>query len=330
MKEQVLAALLMLTAFGCSSHGLERRVVTEQWDTLGLITPTSVQDTTILEVHKVVSWNGNYAVMDGNDRDIRYVSKQGHLIWTFRKIGGGPGEVRSVITMHVGPNGRLWVYDAINVKLLELDEHGVVVRDRSLQHLPVTPLSFGFLGSRLVMTTQSPEPFILVLDTASLAIVRTFPCPWPEALAPQYNFRTSMAAGDSVLVAALEFGSGFLVLRGNQIHLHNYIDHIPWAMKITPQMQAARADSARYGAVSIAVDSGRIYMLFGGRPLRHAHPFEPTRFIDIYRTDGTYLESYRLPSHFKTMTRDGGNFVLTNQSGDGMPQIWRFAPVVSR
>ncbi|MEJ2186094.1 MAG: hypothetical protein P8Z36_09175 [Gemmatimonadota bacterium] len=325
---RIAALLAALTAAACASKAPERRIVTERWDTLGLITPRSVQDTTLLEVHDVVPWHGHYAVVDGNDRSIRYVTKRGRLIWTFRRIGGGPGELRSIYETRVGPDGRLWVYDGQNVKMLELDDDGAVVRDLSLTHLPVTPTTFGFLGDRLVMTTQVPDPFIMVLDTATVALVRTVRWPWPRQVTPDLDFSTSMASGDGVLVIALRRGPGFLVLDGDDIRRYRYVVDIPWQYKYSPQRHAERRDSTWLAAVAVAVDSGQITMLFGGRPRMMSHPWaEPTRMIDVYGLDGAYRRSYLLPSHFRKMTRDEGDFLLWNESEDGLPQIWRFRPV---
>ncbi|MEJ2679133.1 MAG: hypothetical protein P8174_08675 [Gemmatimonadota bacterium] len=327
---RIAALLTALAATACASKAPERRIVAERWDTLGLITPRSVQDTTLLEVHDVVPWNGNYAVVDGNDRSIRYVTKRGKLIWTFRRIGSGPGELRSIYRTGVGPDGRLWVYDGRNAKLLELDDGGAVVRDRSLHHLPVTPANFAFLGDRLVVQTLSPDPFLLVLDTTTLAVVRAVPWPWSQPVTPDVDFNTSMAAGGGAVVAALHRGPGFLVLKADGgMELHRYVVDIPWQYKYSPQRRAARRDSTWLAAVAVTVDSGHIYMLFGGRPRMASHPWvEPTRLIDVYDVGGAYLRSYRLPSHFKKMTRDDdGAFVLWNESEEGLPQIWRFRPV---
>lgn len=319
-----------LAAAACASKAPERRIVTERWDTLGLITQRSVQDTTLLEVHDVVPWHGSYAVVDGNDRSIRYVTKAGRLIWTFRRIGAGPGELRSIYKTRVGPAGRLWVYDGQNVKMLELDDDGAVVRDRSLHHLPVTPVNFAFLGDRLVVQTLSPDPFLLVLDTATLAVERVVPWPWPQPVTPDVDFNTSMAAGGGAAVVALRRGPGFLVVKKDgAIEPHRYVVDIPWQYKYSPQRRAERRDSTWLAAVAVAVDSGQITMLFGGRPRMASHPWvEPTRFIDVYGLDGAYRRSYLLPSHFRHMTRDDGAFVLWDESEDGLPQIWRFRPVV--
>jgi hypothetical protein len=212
--------------------------------------------------------------------------------------------------------------------MLELDEGGTVVRDRSLRDLPGVPTRFGFLGDKLVVTTQVPDPYMMVLDTGSLALVRAVPWPWPEPLTAEYNFHTELAGGADALVLAFKYGSGFMVLRGNDIELHHYIEYIPWHRKMGMEQHAAGADSTRFGAVSVAVENERIYMLFGGRPFRAAHPFEPTTLIDVYGLDGSYIESYRLPSHFNQMSRVDGDFLLTKESEDGFPQILRISPKV--
>ena len=318
--------LTALHLVACGPETPERRILTDQWDTVDLIRPESVDDTTLLFISQVVPWKGTYAVQDGQNRNIRRVSTRGDLLWTFERPGEGPGEAQSLVSIQVGPNGRLWAYDYRGVKMLELDGEGTVVRDRSLRGLPGIPTRFGFLGDKLVVTTQIPDPYMMVLDTGSLELVRAVPWPWPEPATVHNNFHTVLAGGSDALVLALMYGPGFMVLRGDEIERHRYIDPIPWQRKFRMEDHATGADSTRFGAVSIAVDNGRIYMLFGGRPYRAAHPFEPTTLIDVYGLDGSYIESYRLPSHFEKMTRINGDFLLAEEAEDGMPQILRLSP----
>ncbi len=329
MSLRLLAVLLTLpAAVACQTDAPQRRIVTDQWDTVGVIEPTSVDDTTLLVVHQLLPWNGNYAVRDGDNRNIRLISTRGDLLWTFEKKGPGPGEALSLVAMQVGPTGRLWAYDYRGVKMLELDEWGGVVRDRSLRDLPGLPTRFGFLGDRLVVTTQAPDPYLMVLDAESFTLLREMPWPWPEPVTAAHNLDAVLAGDGDVLVLALGYGPGFMVLRGDSMELRPYVEYIPWALKSGPAVRQAGADSARFGAVSVAVDSGRIYMLFGGRPRRQAHPFEPTILIDVYGLDGSYIESYRLPSHFHRMSRVDGDFLLTKESEIGLPQILRLSPRV--
>ena len=128
----------------------------------------------------------------------------------------------------------------------------------------------------------------------------------------------------------LELGPGFILYDGDQARFHPYVQAIPWAEKAGPRLTARRADSARFGAVSVSVDSTEIHMLFGGRPIRAAHPAEPTKLVDVYGLDGSYLRSYELPTHFRHMAKSGESYVLYNESELGLPQIRRFSPIVQR
>lgn len=326
-KRSLPACLVLLVLSGCGSDEPERRILTDQWDTVGIIAPESADDTTLLLfVSQLTEWNGGYSVRDRGTKSIRYVSKDGELIWAFGQVGSGPGEVRSLEWAWPGPNGYLWSADWSGAKILGLDEQGQVVRERSLLHLPVIPSRFGFLGDRLIATTNLPDPFLMVLDTATLDPVKEIPFPLPDSLSVSWNFAANIATDENVLVVALVHGPGFLVLRSDQIQYHPYIDHIPWALKSGPRIRAMGADSARYGASSVEVEDGLIHMLFGGRPFRKAHPDEPTNLIDVYDIDGSYLHSYRLPGDFDKMTRSEGDYVLSNESELGFPQIFRLRP----
>ena len=85
------------------------------------------------------------------------------------------------------------------------------------------------------------------------------------------------------------------------------------------------ADSARNGAVSLEVIGEEIFMLFGGWPVRRAHPGEPTLWIDIYSLDGEYLRSYRLPFDVAGMTTDGHTFYVV--SAEGIPRLIALRPI---
>lgn len=322
-----LAAATVIGGAACGQTAEQERVISaDRWDTLNVVTPRSVNDTTLIDVALIVEWAGGYAI---SNRTLRLVSPDGRLRWTFDERGPGPGEIQSIIAMHEAPKGHLWIYDYRNVKLLEIDAAGSVRREMLLRHLPATPVDFGFVRDRLVLTTQSPDPFIMVLDTASLELVEAIAWPWEARLSPSHNFEAALAWGRAGLVVALTYGRGFLVYDGRRIALHDYITPIPWARKASPQLTAARADSARFGAVSVRAVDDEIHMLFGGRPRRAAHPFEPTNLIDVYGFDGSYRRSYRLPSHFDRMAQDGqgDSFILARETDAGMPMILNLEPV---
>lgn len=327
METRLFAAwLAVLALIGCDSGEPGRRILTDRWDTVAIIAPESVDDTTLLYVSQLMEWNGDYAVRDHKNLNLRYVSRNGELIWAFGRVGGGPGEIQTLQGIWTGPNGLLWALDYNGAKILGFDEHGQVVRERSLLHLPVIPSALGFLGRHLIATTHIPDPFLMVLDTGTLALEKAMSFPAQDSLSTAWNFHAKIATGEDILVVAMGYGPGFVVLRGDEIRFHPYIEHIPWALKSGPRVRARGADSARYGATSAAVDNGLIYMLSGGRPIRQAHPAEPTTLIDVYETDGSYLHSFRLPSHFSKMTRSDDDFVLFNESEEGFPQIFRLHP----
>lgn len=92
------------------------------------------------------------------------------------------------------------------------------------------------------------------------------------------------------------------------------------------QMTQARADSARIGAVSVDVIGKEIFFLFGGRPVRAAHPAEPTVWIDVYSVSGDYLRSYRLPFDADGMATDGNMFYVL--ASDETPKVIALRPRV--
>jgi hypothetical protein len=86
----------------------------------------------------------------------------------------------------------------------------------------------------------------------------------------------------------------------------------------------SKTDSTSFGAKQLAYVDDEVYMLFGGRPLRPAHPAEATRFIDVYDKAGTYKRSYDLPVDGMGFITDGETFFVLTL--DPHPQLLALRP----
>ena len=163
------------------------------------------------------------------------------------------------------------------------------------------------------------------LTGGSLEMRNRFGLAWPESVPELANTGVSLAEGPgSEWVSAFELGPGFTVWECDSPRSYRYIDNIPFANKVGPAVRRAGADSARYGAVSLSIVGNEIFMLFGGRPVRSAHPGEPTVWIDVYSLKGVYERSYLLPFNANAMATDGDTFYLI--VSDFLPRLIALRP----
>lgn len=317
------APYLLLLQAGCSTapEPGKRAVLTERWDTLAIIGGSSVEDTTFADPFVLRFWGDRIAVADWIGNHVRVFDAEGGLKWTAGSTGAGPGEFRQIADIAVAPNGNLWIVGHRNVRISEVDTLGQFVRHVPLQHLPRAPSHVVVLPDRVVFTLNSDIHSIVEVDTGSFAIRRAYGFPWPDSLSFDYNLRVHPASTprNPTWVAAFQHGPGFMIFRDGESSHHRYVDDIPFQYKINERLKASGADSLRYGALSADIVDGEIYMLFGGRPNRAIHPEEPTRLLDVYDLEGTYLRSYRTPFHSRVMTTDGERFLFYQE--DPYPQV---------
>lgn len=306
----------------------QRRIAASLWDTTLVIGSSNPNDTTLLTPTDVVIWADRIAVLDRPNQVLRTFTQDGRLLWSLAAQGGGPGEIRNALELDIGPESNLWLLDDQNVKILVIDENGRLVTEKPLYHLPVQPRTMLLGGDTIVFTSQSPGHGVMIVEADSIRLLRSGPYPWPDALPIEYNLVTNIAGSyRNGWAGAFEYGPGFVIMRNGSASEHRYIQHVPWALKSGPHIRAIGADSARYAARAISVVDDEIFMLFGGRPYRAAHPAEPTRLIDVYGMDGEYRRSYRLPSNtWEMVTADGELFYVLTMGEDGNPFLLGLRP----
>lgn len=328
------AAVIAILAASCSgseqqgNRDRSRSIVTETWDTVLLVGSVDPNDTTLLIPTKLALWQGRIAVLDVSNQVIRVLAEDGDIRWSYSTRGAGPGEIQNVNEFGVGPDQLLWLKDADNGKILALDKSGRLRWEKPLYHLPVAPRTMLLDGDTIVFTSQSPNHGVMSVHAKSLGLIRSDPYPWPDPLSADYNLVMNTAGSyHAGWVGAFQYGPGFLIARHERSTVHEYIDHIPWALKSAPHIRAMGLDSARYGARALSIAGEEIYMLFGGRPYRAAHAEEPTRYIDVYGMDGAYRRSYLLPSDsWEMSTEDGETFYVLTMSEHGNPLLLGLRP----
>jgi hypothetical protein len=303
-----------------------------EWDTVGIIGRLNAEDTTHVQPSRLRAWGDGFAVSDRSGTGVRFVNGQGDLRWVYAREGAGPGEVRNISEMRVTPDGLLWMIDAHNVKIMELAIDGTLCREIPMTRLPAIPQEMVFIGLEDVLfATQVPSRGMMIAHRDSLTVRSVGRFPWSDTLAAQWNLSvkaTQPRAGSDTVAIALLHGPGFVIVENGRIVVHEYLDRISMVEKVSPALREAGADSARYAARAARAVGDELFLLFGGRPRRRAHPTgEPTVLMDVYGLDGAYRRSYLLPeSAHDFETVDGEVFhLLTNAEGI-YPQILSVRP----
>lgn len=334
MRRLILLALIAPIGVGCQesrggpdrSQGL-RNVVAERWDTLFVAGGETVNDTLFAGPNQLAIADG--VVVVGDDMAARLVALDrttGEVEWRFGGPGAGPREFRGLADIAVTRGGTIWVLDFGNGRIAELSSTGEFRGVRTLHHLPAPPASILPLADRAIaMSHGAPEPFMEIgLD--SLELRGAFTLAWPEPIPEIANTRVELAEGPgNVWVSAFALGPGFTVWGRGGPSSYHYRERVPFANRSSREIRRLRADSARNGAMSLDVVGEEIFVLFGGRPVRQAHPGEPTLWIDVYSLDGEYVRSYRLPFDTSAMATDGQTFYL--HPAEGVPRLIGLRPI---
>jgi len=286
----------------------------------------------LLNPGQILLWGNRIVTLDGGNSSVRVFSRTiGRLLWKYERTGRGPGELTCISHGLITPRSRLWVLDGCaNRKILEFDSAGALLREIRPRALPQFPGHIVFTKGAALVTTQLADRALVDANPDSLTPERVRPIPWPDSLDSTYRLDFGLAAerGDRpAVVLAYQMGPAFLVMHGDSVEVHPYVQPVPFSKKVTPQLRTARADSARYAALSTAIVGDEVYFLFGGRPRRRANPGEPTLLIDVYGLEGTYHRSYLLPADTRSMaTEDGNVFYLIVMSEGLYPQIIALRP----
>lgn len=277
----------------------------QHWDTIFQVGTRDVNDTLFAAPDQVLIWGPRIVVSDWIFKHVRAFSAEGDLLWTAGQEGPGPGEFKYIDAMAVAENGNLWALDSRSVRVSEISPDGEFVRFISLQQLPFPPADLVVLLDSVVFFRNRPDGAFTFVDAQTFDVVGGHAIPWPGELDLTMDLKQIVAAftpDRTAWVNAFTFGPGFMVWRDGSIHKHHYIESIPFIIR--------RADSARFGAVSISAVEDELYVLFGGRPFRPANAMEPTVWIDVYGITGEYRRSYRLPVDAEAMATDGKTFYV--------------------
>lgn len=310
-----------------------RQFAATSWDTLGWIGPADVNDTTLLSPRELTAWGDRLVVVEPGVSQVRAFGPDGVPLWIYGRKGAGPGELQQIGDLSPTPWGTLWILDHRGGKIVEIGPNGSLVDESVFRHFPIPASSVSFAGDdRIVFTANSPQNGLIFTSRDSLKVLATRPSPWADSVSARYNLRTAPASDPSTgtIVQALVHGPAFAVLPPgkNEAEVFPYIDNIPWALKASPRLSQERADSARYGALAADILDGEIYFLFGGRPLRFAHPDEPTVLVDVYRVDGSYRRSYLLPLDAEGLAVIGPDrFAVLGMHEGIFPRIYILRPI---
>lgn len=308
-----------------------REFAATSWDTVSAFGPETPDDTSLVAPATVTTWDQKLVVLDWVRATVSVMSDRGRPLWQFGHRGRGPGELEQVAYVRPTPWGTLWVIDGKNLKVVELDSAGQLLKEIPTRHLPAVPGSVMFPSHRrVVLGTQSPKAGRITADPDSLSVIQVRPFLWADSVNHRYDIRVRSASDSATgqWVEALYFGPGFVVGQADSVFgRYRYVDDIPWARKGNPRLTRLKADSARYGAVKAEVFEGEIYLLFGGRPLRMAHESEPTELVDVYGFDGGYRRSYLLPMSADDFALfPDGRFVVLSSYAELYPRIYVLRP----
>lgn len=328
LRRLCLVATPISCMVGCERPEQGPRSVTgTRWDTTLVIGSRDGNDTTLVDPVDLLLWDDLVVVLEDRTQTIRAFDRQpgGGARWVAGRVGEGPGEMKQAGLMMAGANGRLWVVDARNRKVLEFDRAGQFQREQYYRHLPGGVSRPSTLERSVVWPhlLQGRSAYVTTVD--SLEVIDSLRVSWPvpDGFQGEPDLRAVSRGQGGIWVAALQLGPSFAVWDGVDVDLHRFLEDIPYAFR-PPDLRhrPLRADSARWAARDLAIVGDEVFFLFGGRPRRHAHPEAPTQWLDVYSLSGDYRRSYRLPVDAYAMDTDDGVtfYVLTLLEG-AYPQL---------
>ena len=314
---------------GCTEPELGRRILTNAWDTVLVLGSFRASDTALIRPAELLVSGNQLLVLEDLDQQVRaFDVNSGQREWTFGRKGEGPGEMLFANGMFFDPEGNLRIWDSRNRKLLTIDRQGSFLGEEYFRdRWGVSGRPTGFGEGMVWAQLSENRPVFLSGFTASEPLDSVdVDWPIPEDIPYRPSLGTKNAGSSGAWVQGLILGPYFAVGSNEEVTIHPYVAQVPYAYASWQRLRDhdPAADTARWGARDLAMTTEGIYVLTGGRPLKLAHPGpnEPSRFIDVYRLDGTYRHSYYLPldSH-RISTEDGRTFYVLNSPLLGFPQI---------
>lgn len=331
---------LVLGTCACSAEAvvsgnpaLERNIVaTSGWDTLWIAGSKNVNDTLFGYPYEVEVSGDLLVVRDIDRQSVVALDTNGNKLWITGSEGAGPREFGQLADLEFDLDGSLLVFDYGNRRIARIRRDGSFAGLRNLEFFSAPFDMLLPIKDSLVLAAQVAEGGIGVIDRSSWRLGESHDFPWPDrALSNRLRLEGVWVRHPTeprTRLFAFSYGPGFMIWRDGDVSHHYYVDNIPFALKVSPQIRRAGMDSARYGALAAEAVGDEVYFLFGGRPKRSVHAEEPTRWLDIYGWDGRYRRSYRLPFDTDGMATDGHTIYALVKSP--YPQLIALRPEAPR
>jgi hypothetical protein len=286
-------------------------------------------DTTLISVAQIVADSTGLYGADFTPGRILHFSHDGRLLWSVGRKGGGPGEFREPRDIGLDAQGRLWVLDSGNRRIVRIAPDGTILERIRLEDVDpekIVPLPHG----DAMIRTRDGLPFAHV-DSAG-HVIEHLPLPWPGLAAMNPMATQTVTTSDPATgqwFAAFSMGGGFVPFSGARWsgYRGHYVEAVPF-----PEIKVTRTTSGNrtvtntsltgpptFAARSATLSPTRLYLLFGGASGRAG------RLVDSYdRADGHYVESRVLPDKAQYIAwYNGGLYVYRD---DPYPAIVYLTP----
>lgn len=286
----------------------ERAVVDPGWDTLFKVGGTP-EDTLLLLPGRLAADEDGVIVSDVYGARVLRFDRRGEMLWMFGARGSGPDEFRAIRDLHLDANGRVWVLDTENARVMILNRHGVPERRIPLTDVGVPADDIAPLpdGDMILITEDAERPLVRVGPDG--VVLSREPFPWPGFAGLHPMTRQVITASDprsGRWVSAFQVGDGFFRFVGSEPRGGRgwFVEEVLFPgvlQERTGLTTTTRLSSPTFAAWSIALTEERLYVLFAGRSTHRM------RVLDTYSLeDGRYLESFRLPRSLTAIALAGG------------------------
>jgi len=296
----------------------ERRIIPAEWRQTVLISGAE-DDSTLISPFRLVASPAGVHVLDYYPKRVLHYGHDGRRTWSFGREGAGPDEFLDPRDLTVDTDGRTWVLDPANSRIVVLGRGGSVLHRLSLGDLGNSPrelLSAGAAGA-LVITGERREDPMVRLDSKGRVLGRER-FPWDgfsqlEYLATQVIATSSPWTGDWVM--AFSMGDGFFIYPAGATQARRGWFVEPVAFPEVEVTKSGGATTWRHrerpvdAANSVTLSSENVYVLFGGTTEDRG------KLVDSYALrDGSYQGTWRLPRGVSEIAwYDGGLYTLADR-----------------
>jgi len=293
-----------------SPPSAERRIVDVRWDTV--LAVGSLRDTLLSRPRLLAAHEGKVYVYDYLAHQVVAMEPPGEVVWTLGREGAGPAEFRGPMDLEVGPEGRVWINDPSNRRLMVVSPSGEVERlipIEAVEARDVVPL-----GRRVLLGVFSREDLLWVELGGRGEVIGRGGLPVAAMAAIDPYVRQSFLSQDGNTWAAIfPWGDPFFVYRDTSLHCRGRL------VEGRP-LSEARGQESPVWAVQVDVDGDAVFTLARGESE------DALQLIDEYSTgDCTYRRSYRLPGRVQAMQAEDGVFYVSSE--DPYPRVLGLRPV---